>query len=251
MCTVSWQHDAGGFRVTFNRDELRTRTRAHSPEKRTTANGTPYLAPLDPDGGGTWIFLNAHGLCAGLLNTYADDAPADPPRSRGRLLADLADARDCGDLAVRLAHAAVRHRYRPCLVFGIDAAGAVFREWTGRGLRTHTPPLPRLLTTSSVNPARVTAARLACFRRALRGGDGGTLAEDAVRAFHFSHDPADPAESPLMVRGDARTVSVTTVRADADGRGGMEYSEIRDTRPPQPGPVETRILPLRQPAAHA
>ncbi|MEM6455145.1 MAG: NRDE family protein, partial [Acidobacteriota bacterium] len=97
MCTATWRAADGGYRLLFNRDERRTRGRAHPPARhRAARDGTPYLAPTDPDGGGTWLLANAFGVTICLLNGYrldhdAGPAPAGGWRSRGLLVSDLAD----------------------------------------------------------------------------------------------------------------------------------------------------------------
>lgn len=249
MCTVSWHHRQGGFKLFFNRDEQRSRARADAPEARLAPNGTPFLAPLDPDGGGTWIFLNAAGVCAVLLNTYGGDGTerSGVPRSRGLLLADLTVARDRNDLAARLGEAVWQHPYHPCLILAIDAHGAVLREWTGGALRAHPLPRSNVLATSSVNPAGVAATRKDRFAQIMGRSSGRE--EDKALAFHFLHDPSAPAESPLMARTDARTVSVTGTEVEGRGRAHMHYREIHDGYPPVPGPAHARDLAFRENAS--
>ena len=77
MCTVSWRLDADGYELLFNRDELRTRAEGLSPSRHEAAN-TGFVAPIDPDGGGTWIAANqeafdAQGLFDAVL-AYAEEA---------------------------------------------------------------------------------------------------------------------------------------------------------------------------------
>ena len=103
MCTLSWVYHSKGYRLLFTRDEGRGRSPALPPEIRSadpiearehsygTAEemdsarshiGSPatqnrdlkYLAPRDPDGGGTWILVNAAGVTICLLNHYSADA---------------------------------------------------------------------------------------------------------------------------------------------------------------------------------
>ncbi len=77
MCTVSWLlHDAG-YEVFFNRDEQKGRAIANPPAV-FDREGTRYMMPVDPDGGGTWIAMNQHGLSLCLLNYYQGDIPDLP-----------------------------------------------------------------------------------------------------------------------------------------------------------------------------
>jgi hypothetical protein len=54
MCTVSWWREPDSYTVFFNRDELKTRSRALPPTIQQQ-NGVRYIAPTDADGGGTWL----------------------------------------------------------------------------------------------------------------------------------------------------------------------------------------------------
>ena len=99
VCTVTWLREPSGYRLFFNRDELRSRLEAEPPRRHEgrAADGAAvaFLAPVDGDHGGTWIAANEHGVTVGLVNGYrrADaSAPADV-RSRGLLVRDLAGCR--------------------------------------------------------------------------------------------------------------------------------------------------------------
>ena len=91
MCTVTWRAHAGGYDLFMNRDELSSRGPALPPSVRERS-GVRVVAPVDSDGGGSWVAANEHGLAVCLLNYY-------PPRfepqrrefqSRGRLVIELA-----------------------------------------------------------------------------------------------------------------------------------------------------------------
>jgi uncharacterized protein with NRDE domain len=69
MCTVTWLMEADSYTVFFNRDELKTRSHALHPAIKEQ-NGVRYIAPVDLDGGGTWIGVNEFGLTCGLLNNH-------------------------------------------------------------------------------------------------------------------------------------------------------------------------------------
>lgn len=74
MCTVTWLIDAEGYTVFFNRDELKTRSHARPPTIRKQ-NGVNFIAPLDLDGGGTWIGVNEFGVTCSVLNNYVCSRP--------------------------------------------------------------------------------------------------------------------------------------------------------------------------------
>lgn len=217
MCTVSWLVRPGVGEVVFSRDEQRTRALAAPPEPRTIA-GTPLLAPLDPVGGGTWIFVNAHGFVACLLNHYdarpsAAPAGAVPPVSRGRLLLALAAEAAVAGVEPRLRVALAGARYLPCHVLAFDRRG-VGARWTWDGARLEAGALPEcgLVSTSSFDGPRVVAARAAAFaawRQAHPETAGAGLWE-----FHLAAGVRADAVSVRMSRPDARTVSLARVTVD-------------------------------------
>ena len=85
MCTVTWRTRADGYDLFFNRDEHRARSTAQGPQTHSRP-GARVIAPVDPDGGGTWLAANEHGLSHCLLNYYAADAAADSLRQRAASL---------------------------------------------------------------------------------------------------------------------------------------------------------------------
>jgi hypothetical protein len=93
MCTVTWVHDDEGYRLFCNRDELNTRTLAEPP-KVFERDGVRFLAPRDPDFGGTWISVNEAGLTVCLLNGAniggGVSAHRNSPASRGTLVMECA-----------------------------------------------------------------------------------------------------------------------------------------------------------------
>ncbi|NIP92410.1 MAG: hypothetical protein GWO24_02620, partial [Akkermansiaceae bacterium] len=75
MCTLTWwRGTAGSYEVFFNRDEKRTRSIADPPRVHER-DGVRFLAPLDPDGGGTWMLANDRGLLVCLLNRWHEGSP--------------------------------------------------------------------------------------------------------------------------------------------------------------------------------
>ena len=196
MCTVSWKFrpEGTGYDLWFNRDESRKRSRALPPAIHHPEGATPFLAPTDPDGGGTWLATDQHGTTTAILNYY-DAAPPSShpdPESRGKLVTALASREiDLGRMEPA--------DYRPFHLLQINSAQqTILLTWNGTDLQERT--LPQLLTTSSYKTAEVIAFRETAFARI---GDAAQ--------FHGFHDPGYPAHSPLMARPDARTVSVLHV----------------------------------------
>lgn len=97
MCTITWRITAEGepskphLYIVANRDESRARVAALPPQK-FKATHTEFMMPIDPQGQGTWIATNAHGLTVAVLNNYEAEQhfhlqPAK--RSRGMLVKDI------------------------------------------------------------------------------------------------------------------------------------------------------------------
>ena len=73
MCTLTWWRGGNGaFEVYFNRDEKKTRSVAVPPGVHEV-RGVRFLAPVDPDGRGTWIVANEQGLVVCLLNRWQEE----------------------------------------------------------------------------------------------------------------------------------------------------------------------------------
>jgi len=134
VCTASLIPIPGGYRLVHSRDELRTRSPAEPPAWRALpadldpAASVEALAPLDPDGGGTWIAVDRRGRTVAVMNAnpslpdarspdthtgadalYQRDGgeAGSPPVSRGLLAGLLLEAarhsasspRGCGRIA--------------------------------------------------------------------------------------------------------------------------------------------------------
>ena len=220
MCTVSWFHTEDGYELFFNRDELRTRSRALPPRELNSASGVALLAPTDADAGGTWFATNAAGLTVALLNRYQDSADpttADSRRSRGLLVKDLAGVSNSQQIVERLRADPVEI-YAPFTLLVVtpnDPGTSIF--WDGRRLSE-----PRLavapLASSGHDPIGVPSARKKLWTRL------PAIDREACLAFHRSHAPTRGAESPCMHRPDARTVSLTHVVVD-DQNISMAYAD--------------------------
>lgn len=221
MCTVSWRfrqlgsNQPGGFELFTNRDERRTRPAALPPRSLTTDSGRAFLAPVDEEGGGTWIAVNADGLALCLLNHYqAAELPSGVvPRSRGLVVTDLIDAPDVAGFARAVGElelAAVRG-FR---LIALDASGAaLLATWDTHRLELIGAVAPPLVS-SGFDFADVEAARIATFADLER--EHGGVSSAMLDAFHRSERPAPGPYAVSMSRPDAWTVSHTRVVVDAD-----------------------------------
>jgi hypothetical protein len=220
MCTLSWMSGRGFRRILVNRDENRERP-PESPPVLHAPEGMPrFVAPVDPESGGTWVAANEYGLACAVLNHYATEADAEPPRaasaprrSRGELPISLMGFRRAGEAEEWIRSAPDLADFRPFILalFGERETGFL-AQWDGRDLGVRdlegeSPPV----STSSRRPREVIAERERLFR-AMTGPRPGL---DELLAFHGHHDPACPETGPAMIRPDASTRSLCVVRIDA------------------------------------
>ena len=223
MCSISWQTHPQGYDLFFNRDEQRDRPAAESPKLFRDSAGLAYLAPIDPQGGGTWIFLNAFGLTGAVLNAYEVDSPPDlkNPASRGQLLRSLTHTANVGAFQAELSIRLGQNAYPPCYLFALDHQHTTgLWIWTGERLEPLPMPTLNFFTTSSFQSDEVRARREQAFKKTL-GEPPHT--PDALEAFHLDAKSHLSAFDIRMSRPDARSVSYTRVRLRKDV-GTMRYA---------------------------
>lgn len=210
MCTLTWWENDNAYGVLFNRDESRKRGVAEPPAVRA-AGETSYICPIDPDGGGTWIWVNQHGVIGCILNNYVQhsgSAPADPV-SRGQLLASFSHHKSVSSVEQALRDLDC-NAYRGFYMAVFAAQSKFMADWNGRDF-TITPAdeLRPPWTTSGYLPEEVVAYRNEYFHHQVLE-QPGNYQENLVR-FHGHHNPDLPAHSLLMSRDDARTVSQSRI----------------------------------------
>lgn len=245
MCTLSWCRapTGAGYTLWFNRDERHPRAPEQPPSQRCT-NDVAWLAPTDPDRGGTWLMVNAHGLTACLLNDYGTPwsltvLPAGRARpSRGWLVPATA-AGATAEAAIAAVRELVGPDHAPFELFAIDATGGAARlHWDGTGAHeTMGEAVIPPASSSSFEPARVVAARRARYPRSPDPA--------ALRAYHFYHDATAAAESVNMSRPDAATRSICEIRVFA---ATVELDYAPQAWPGAPAPTsERRTFSLLRP----
>lgn len=238
MCTLSIislatehePHLAGlaGFRVAMNRDEEHSRPAAIPPRWRALLGGSRAIWPTDPKGGGTWIGARQDGHVFCLLNYNLRPAPPAPPHaiSRGRIIPTLVEHANA-DAAISTLSAMELDRFAPFRLV-IVAPDAPSRAWRG-GSRVHElrwngvqldrlPPIsPAACFVSSGLGDQSVAPRLELFGARVAPAASSRVQDE----FHAHSWPDRPAESVMMHRTDARTVSITTVEVSA--RAGLPH----------------------------
>ncbi len=213
MCTLSWTTEGATLEVLFNRDEKHTRAAEIAPHRDTT-RGVAFIAPRDPEGGGSWIGVNEYGLVVALLNGYREkDREGGEFRSRGEIVIDLLGERDARRAMSRLeAIGPDKHRSFVLAVFEAKrgSSGPQVVEWDRTSLVTRSPASVKPPILSSSFEARAVGEK----RRAVFDALHRPLAIDSLVAAHASHVPGKSAYSVCMHREDAKTRSFTRIRVD-------------------------------------
>jgi uncharacterized protein with NRDE domain len=214
MCTVSWVHQPDGYHLLCNRDEKRTRSIAFAP-RVVICRGVRYIAPIDADGGGTWLTVNEFGVSLCLLNGSPASRSSAVRRSRGLLVRELASARSAGDCSFWLRQLDLTSFAAFSVVILEPGRAAVLAHWAGGELTIdpagdgHMP-----LTSSSYDSAGVRRSRLNELAR--RVAEAHSFDPAVLYRFHASHGAAPDAYSTCMHRDDAETVSFSWVAVSGD-----------------------------------
>lgn len=249
MCTITWLQREDGYEVFCNRDELKTRRPALPPRFAECA-GVRYLAPIDVDGGGSWLGVNELGLSLCLINHYPTQPRNIPSlrgaggvslrrkknilveadesqntsliplkggfskdekfRSRGLLLTSLMDCKSTEVVSERLRREALE-QYRPFILLSFEIHGCFsMTEWNGVVLKFRPLAKEDLPVTSS--SFSTNAVILARKENfAKLAQPQSKLDRELLINFHRSHMPERGAHSVCMHREDAETVSFTHV----------------------------------------
>ncbi len=217
MCTISWCTSQGKgvspkLEIFFNRDESKERPRALLPEIHIDESQTRSVFPLDPQGGGTWISMNEHGLVLALLNYYQGRFPKGKLLSRGQIVKSASGCRSYEDVK-EVVRSFKIEKYAPfsLLCFAPDLndfAQVPLIRWDGRslGFSEHSSPL----ISSLFNFEEVHASRKSQYQNAFVSAPTASQ----LYKFHRSHTPEPSAYSVCMHRDDAETVSLSHISVD-------------------------------------
>lgn len=223
MCTVSIVPFDGGFRVACNRDEQRTRPHASSPVIHT-GPATTSIWPVDPVSGGTWIGVNDAGLALVLLNrTHCGSRPAGSSLlSRGTIVPQLLQT-ETVQAAIEAAIRLDASRFEPYTLIALQRTqGCSITVTSARpALCSYNLAQPHFFTSSSLGDDLAARWRAPLFATMVE--QGADRLDGQVR-FHRHHWPDRPEFSVCMSRGDAATVSITTIDVSQE-RIRMRYSD--------------------------
>lgn len=205
MCTASWIAGSDRAMLIFNRDERKDRPRA-IPPRVFEENGVSRIAPIDPQGQGTWLAVNQFGLCCFLLNNYEVSGSAlktENPISRGLLPLKLTEVKRIHE-AEEVLNSMDLTRYRPFYVGLLCIAGIRILSWDGSVLREQDTS-DGMLTTSSFKSQEVQSYRRNQYKEINRE----ILAER--RSFHVEMNHKNLAFNPFMLRVESKTHNVSTI----------------------------------------
>lgn len=209
MCTLSWVRREDGYTILFNRDERRTRSLGVAPAEQMI-NGVRFLAPTDPDGGGSWISVNDRRITLCILNQYdVPRADIKEPVSRGQLLLSLAHLASQAEVWNAVQSCGLM-QYPPFTLAAFEPGlPAHLIGWDGNSLIDWTyGPSGMVLSSSSVAQHAAEDSRRRLFEDAM---SMGAIDEEVLDRLHRSHLPEQGALSVCMHRSDAQSVSLTRV----------------------------------------
>jgi hypothetical protein len=209
MCTVSWIHEDGGYHLLCNRDERKDPPAALAP--RVDQRGwVRFIAPVDPQSGGSWIGVNEFGVSVCLLNGASPVNTATAFLSRGLIVRDLTWAESTDECALWLNQLDLS-RVAPFTVLLLQPRKpAIVGEWNGACvdvIRSADSYMPLISSSHDLSGARKIRRRE--FRN--RATAAGLVDVPLLYAFHSAHGPAPSAYSPCMHRPDAETVSFSHI----------------------------------------
>ncbi len=229
MCTLTIVPLQDGYRLVVNRDELRSRAPAQAPREHRV-DGRACVWPVDGKEGGTWVAVSESGLALSVQNVNPDPRPALPRGvvSRGHIVPPMMGISNASDSLLALENLALE-TFAPFRLVAADSRSIIEARWNREALSITRRPMQAVCFTTSGLGDHLVTDRLGLFDEFLR--ERGATAE-MQDAFH-AHSWVDrPEVSVRMARGDARTVSVTSVtvaRAPAGTRCEMSYSDDAGT----------------------
>jgi len=178
--------------------------------------GVRYLAPIDPQGGGSWITVNEWGVAVALLNRY--DVPVDQSKkyeSRGRLVVGMAGHRSAAEVADAVPEAGL-DRFPPFVLLTLDRHGpAHIVDWDGQTARRGDASNARMpLVSSGYRQLEVEEhrRRLLAAMTPLTPDEGG----EWLWRFHCAGEDGPDSYSPHMSHPLAWTVSFSWVTVTQD-----------------------------------
>ena len=205
------------YGIFFNRDEKKTRPRAHLP----TIRENTFLAPQDPQGGGTWLAVNQTGIIVALLNHWHLEKNKKYTQSRGQLVWMLAAIKSISDIELKLQGLNMPD-YPPFILILMDQHDIKRIEWNGKELKEH--PVQGMSCSSSFDYENVKTRRETKYSH-LSNSKPSTL-----RSFHT--EDSEGAYSVRMLRPDAQTWSRSEITISSTEVQWTYHEEFLDFETP-------------------
>jgi len=213
MCTLTWVKDASSYEVFFNRDELLTRSEEIPPSLHLK-DKVQFLAPVDPQGQGTWVGVNDRGITLCLANMYPSQRKEGKLyKSRGQLLWSLLSLESLNQVMDQIK----KHDFKDYLGFRI--LGFSLQEKTCMAqyhedqLKINTDAddcYP--VSSSSYQSKEVQEGRIKYFEETV--GRSHKITADKLDQYQQSTYPQLSAYSVCMKRDNACTKSYSRIHVD-------------------------------------
>ena len=214
MCTLTWLKEDNQYTVLFNRDELKSRSKASKPQIYLKED-VRFVAPIDPDGHGTWIGANEYGLTCCLLNHYPTINIDTQPKvtSRGLLVLSTMPYA-CSKDVIKYIHNEDLLQYRPFKLIIFDPGeDIVMCVWDGQSLAVIYHNVRPPITSSSFDGFNVNRLRHKIFQSYC----SEPTSFEQLKRFHMSHDPGKGPYSVCTHREHAETVNFNCIRVRMTG----------------------------------
>jgi len=213
MCTLTWIKNDSSYEVFFNRDELLTRQEELPPLEHQLGS-VRFLAPTDPQGGGTWIGVNDYGVTLCLANLYPSNRVEGVQyNSRGQLLWSLLSSQNLKELVFQIKDKNLKD------YLGFRMAGFSLKEnvhlieYDGNNLKINIKANDCYpVTSSSFQSLDVQNARIKYFEDSI--GRTKQLTSEILEDYQNSQYPALSPYSVCMKRDNACTKSYSRIRVD-------------------------------------
>jgi len=220
VCTLTLLQTDTGYVVTMNRDEHRDRFEGGMTLKHGEQGS--YCYPLDPEGGGTWIAMNAYGVTVALLNRYLTPT-IDKAISRGKLVSGAISLGSYKNVCDHIA-ALDWNNYNPfdCVVIDQSGQSTLFSWDRGQAsMENPSTSEPFLLTSSAFRFDEVQDYRRSQFKTWWERY--GTATD--IDAFHLEQSELLENSAVLMSREDTHTKSIVQISADSEEMGLRYFDE--------------------------
>jgi hypothetical protein len=228
MCTVTFIPTHDGYLFSSNRDESPLRQKA-LPPLEYEEEGTVYVCPIDPQGGGTWVGINCYNNVVILLNGAFGKHKWEGPyrKSRGAIVKELLK----GAMPVAEWNLMSLDGIEPftLVVFSDKCLYELVWDGSKKHRLQHDEKKGMIWSSSTLYEERAKTDRKQKFDRWLTTSENPS-SEDL---FRFLLSYKENENGFIMNRGAVSTLSLTTMKVKG-GKADFAYREINDGEPQSP-----------------